>query len=379
MKKVILSIVLFFSVGILSAQPLPIPASPSIAAKSYILVDFNSGQVLEEKEAHKKVEPASITKLMTAYAVFTALKNNAISLDDEVLVSEKAWRMKGSRMFIEVGKKIKLTDLLKGMVVQSGNDASVALAEHVAGNEDNFVQYMNNLAQKLGMKNTHYVNATGWPAKDHYTTAYDIALLAAAMIRDFPEHYKLFSIKKFTFNKITQFNRNKLLWRDKTVDGMKTGHTKAAGYCLVSSAKRDNMRLISVVMGTRSEKARMKESQKLLNFGFRFFDSRKLYSKGEKIDQIKVWKGKEDQVDLKIDQDLYVLIPRGQEKNVKARMDVSASIEAPVKQGQKVGELVITLQDKEIARTPLLVAHNVQKGGFFKRAVDMVKMYFKES
>jgi len=270
MKKFI-SVLLLSIVSFISyAQPIPIPAVPAvpaIAADSYILVDFESGKVLQEKKSRTQVEPASITKMMTAYAVFSALKNGAIGIEDEVLISEKAWRMKGSRMFIEVNKKVKVSALLKGMIIQSGNDASIALAEYVAGNEDNFATYMNDLAKKIGMKSTNFVNATGWPAENHYTTAYDVALLAAALIREFPEEYKIFKVKKYTFNNILQSNRNKLLWRDKSVDGLKTGHTKAAGYCLASSAIRDDMRLISVVMGTKSEKARSKESKKLVLWG----------------------------------------------------------------------------------------------------------------
>ncbi len=377
MKK-ILSFLLLSVCSISSfAQPVPVPAAPAIAATSYILVDYQSGQILQEKDSNKRVEPASITKLMTAYAVFSALKNGSIGIDDEVLISEKAWRMKGSRMFIEVGKQIPLSSLLKGMIIQSGNDASIALAEYVAGSEDNFAIYMNQLANKLGMKNTHYVNATGWPAKNHYTTAYDTSVLARAIIRDFPERYKTFKTKKYTFNNITQSNRNKLLWRDKTVDGLKTGHTNAAGYCLVSSAKREDMRLISVVMGTKSERARSRESQKLLTFGFRFFDSRKLYSKNEIIDTIAVWKGDKNSTNLMTKNDLYVVIPRGQEKLTKATLEAPNSILAPISVHDKVGEIIITHNNKEVARAPVYSANNIEAGGFLKRGIDHIKMYFE--
>jgi D-alanyl-D-alanine carboxypeptidase (penicillin-binding protein 5/6) len=380
MKKFI-SVLLLSIVSFISyAQPIPIPAVPAvpaIAADSYILVDFESGKVLQEKKSRTQVEPASITKMMTAYAVFSALKNGAIGIEDEVLISEKAWRMKGSRMFIEVNKKVKVSALLKGMIIQSGNDASIALAEYVAGNEDNFAIYMNELAKKIGMTSTNFVNATGWPAENHYTTAYDVALLAAALIREFPEEYKIFKVKKYTFNNISQSNRNKLLWHDKSVDGLKTGHTKAAGYCLASSAIRDGMRLISVIMGTKSEKARSKESQKLLGHGFRFYDSRKLYSAHESIDTIKIWKGEADSTDLVVKKDFFVVLPRGQEKLTKASVEAPPSINAPINTDSKVGDLVITHNGKEIARTAVYSSKNVKKGGLFKRGMDSIKMYFE--
>ncbi|MDH5592622.1 MAG: D-alanyl-D-alanine carboxypeptidase, partial [Gammaproteobacteria bacterium] len=294
----------FFLVSFLSlvtasyAAITPNPTAPQVAAKSYILQDFASGQILAEKNSEQRLPPASITKLMTAYVVSNELQAGNISLSDDVLISEKAWRMVGSRSFIEVNTKVPVEVLLRGMIIQSGNDAAVALAEHVAGDEEIFAQMMNQYAQKLGMSNTNYRNSTGLPDPDHYTTAKDIAILSTAIIRDFPEHYKWYAEKAFSYNNITQHNRNKLLWRDSSVDGLKTGHTEAAGYCLAASALRNDMRLISVVLGTESENARAQETQKLFNYGFRFFETHDLYKAQDKIVDIKIWKGTGDKVDL---------------------------------------------------------------------------------
>ncbi|MCF6254444.1 MAG: D-alanyl-D-alanine carboxypeptidase, partial [Thiomicrorhabdus sp.] len=272
-----------------TAKPYVIPSPPSIAAKSFLLIDFNSGHVLAEKNSNQRVEPASLTKIMTGYVVINELKNDNISMDDMVTISHKAWKMPGSKMFIEVGKQVSVRDLIKGMVIQSGNDASVALAEMVAGSEEVFAQLMNKYATSIGMTNTHYVNATGLPHKDHYTSAHDLALLTKALITEFPEEYKWYSEKKFTFNGITQYNRNKLLWQDPTVDGLKTGHTNSAGYCLVASALRDETRLISVVLGATGAEKRVQETQKLLNYGFRFFETHKLYSAEQRLNDAVVW------------------------------------------------------------------------------------------
>ena len=287
----------------------PVPAPPGFKSSGFILMDHTTGNIILEKNPDTPLEPASLTKIMTAYLVFKEIKAGRISLQDEVLVSEKAWKTGGSRMFIEVGKMVTIDDLLHGLVIQSGNDAAVALAEHIAGTEEAFASLMNQQAEALGMKNTHFVNATGWPAEGHTTTARDLALLTQAMVRDFPELYKLNAIKEFTFNDIKQYNRNKLLWRDKSVDGVKTGHTEAAGYCLVASARRDNMRLISVVLGTASEKARADASSKLLNFGFRFYETRKLYSAGEELTQTRVWKAEKPAIRLGLNNDVVVTIP----------------------------------------------------------------------
>ncbi len=282
------------------AQPVPhvVPSPPKTAAEAYILIDYNSGKIIASQNADMRVEPASLTKIMTGYVVINELSNGNISLDDMVTISPKAWKMPGSKMFIEVGKKVSVHDLIKGMVIQSGNDASVALAEHIAGSEEVFAELMNKYAESLGMTHTHYMNATGLPNPDHYTTAEDLSILARALINKFPEEYEWYAQKKFTFNGITQYNRNKLLWQDPSVDGLKTGHTESAGYCLVTSAKRDDMRLISVVLGTDSAKQRIQESQKLLNYGFRFFETHKLYQAGQRLNDARIWEGQQDTVGL---------------------------------------------------------------------------------
>ena len=288
------------------ASARPIPAAPQLGAKSYLLADFNSGQILVESNADMRVEPASITKLMTAYVVFAELSQGNLTLDELVPVSEKAWRTGGSRMFIDPQMQVSVEDLLRGMVIQSGNDASVALAEHVAGSEEAFASLMNHFAEQLGMTGTHYVNATGLPDPDHYTTARDVAVLSLATIRDFPDYYAWYSEKEFTFNNIRQHNRNTLLWRDPAIDGLKTGHTEAAGYCLAASAKRDGTRLVSAVMGAASEATRASQSQTLLNYGFRFFETVQLYQGGQELARARVWKGLSEEVALGIADELFV-------------------------------------------------------------------------
>ncbi len=354
-----------------------LPSPPSLAAKSYVLMDFDSRQFIVEHNPNMRSDPASLTKIMTAYVVFSELKSGNISMDDKVHISEKAWRMEGSRMFVEVDKEVPVADLIKGMVIQSGNDASVALAEHVAGSEEAFASLMNKHAKRLGMNDTHFVNATGLPDKEHYTTARDLALLARALIREFPDHYKLNSQREFHYNGITQYNRNKLLWRDPAVDGIKTGHTKAAGYCLVASAKRDNMRLISVVMNTSSEKARAAESQKLLKYGFRFFSSHRLYEAGKPLTRLPVWKGESSEFPVGLSKPLYVLIPRGQYDNLKATMNVDETIAAPVEKGQEFGSVNVTLDGRQIAQQPLISLESVAEGGVFTRIRDSVLMLFQ--
>ncbi|MCG8379757.1 MAG: D-alanyl-D-alanine carboxypeptidase, partial [Proteobacteria bacterium] len=294
--KIFLLIQISLIHGVVLADQMIIPAPPKIKASSYLVMDFHSGKLLIEENIDQKLPPASLTKIMTVYVVANELKNGNISLEDEVLISEKAWRTEGSRMFIEVGKKVRLNDLLHGVIIQSGNDASVALAEYVSGAEDVFADLMNKHAERLGMKNTNFVNSTGLPHADHYTTARDLAILAQAYIRDYPDVYKMNSIREFTYNKIKQHNRNKLLWRDRSVDGIKTGHTEAAGYCLVASAERDEMRLISVVMGTDGVNARAKASQALLNYSYRFYETHKLYSSGDLITSVKIWKADNEKI-----------------------------------------------------------------------------------
>ena len=358
------------------ASALPVPKPPAIGAESYLLQDFHSGQVLAEKNIDARMEPASITKIMTAYAVFKELRAGQLALDDLVLVSEKAWRTQGSRMFIEVGKRVSVEDLLQGLIVQSGNDASVALAEHVAGSEDAFAGLMNRYARELGMTGTHFVNSYGWPHQDHYTTARDIAILARHLIEEFPEHYHWYAQRQFSFNGITQHNRNRLLWRDASVDGLKTGHTDSAGYCLVTSAQREGMRLITVVLGTRSEEARAVASQSLLNYGFRFFETHKLYAAGSELTQARVWKGAREQAPLGLGMDLFVTIPRGQYERLDASMTLDSRILAPVQNGQTLGNVHVRLGEQLVAERPLLALAEVEEGSFWQRLVDEARLYF---
>ena len=354
--------------------------APDIDAKSYLLMDFQSGDELAGLNPGMKVEPASITKLMTAYIMYQELDKGTIKLEDEVLVSEKAWKMEGSRMFIELGKKIQLEKLLRGMIIQSGNDAAMALVEHVAGSEEAFVQRMNDTAAKLGMKDTHYMNATGWPAQNHYTTARDIVKLAKALITQFPERYKLYSEKEFSYNNIKQQNRNKLLWRDPTVDGLKTGHTESAGFCLVASAKRDTMRLISVVLGTKGENERAETSQKLLEYGFRNFETHKLYDAGSVLSSVRVWKGSQSEVPAGITEDFYVSIARGRYDQLKGGMQLDKGVDAPIKRGDTLGKIIIKDQglDKVIKTAPLLALEDVEEGGWWSKIVDAVQKFFTD-
>ncbi|MES9923133.1 MAG: D-alanyl-D-alanine carboxypeptidase family protein [Candidatus Thiodiazotropha endolucinida] len=355
----------------------PTPAPPDVAASGYLLVDFHSGKVLAEKGAGNRLEPASLTKIMTAYAVFRELKQGNINLEDSVLISEKAWRTPGSRMFIEVGKKVKVIDLVKGMIIQSGNDACVALAEHIAGSEDTFAELMNNIARELGMTDTHFTNSTGLPDDDHYTTPADIAKVAAATIRDFPEYYPWYSDKSFVFNDITQHNRNKLLWRDNSVDGIKTGHTEAAGYCLVASAQRENMRLISVVMGTKGEEARAQASQSLLNYGFRFYETHQLYTAGEVLNRTRIWKGDKEKLPLGLSQDLNVTIPRHQYQNLDARMEIEPKIMAPVKQGEVLGHVSISLNGEPVTKAPLVALKSIADGNIWQLIKDSALLWLE--
>jgi serine-type D-Ala-D-Ala carboxypeptidase (penicillin-binding protein 5/6) len=355
----------------------PVPAPPKVAASSYILMDYASGRILAEKNSSQRLEPASITKIMTAYAVLKEIQGGNVNLKDQTVVSEKAWRMPGSRMFIEVGSKLDVETLLKGMIIQSGNDASVALAEHVAGSEDAFAGLMNKHAQSLGMTDSNFVNSTGMPDSQHLTTARDIASMAMATIREFPEFYSMYAIREFSHNNIKQYNRNKLLWRDKSVDGIKTGHTENAGYCLAASAKRNGMRLISVVMGTKSVKERTKISQSLLNYGFRFYETHKLYGAGETLNNARVWKGDKEQLALGLQQDLHITIPRNQYKNLKAEMVLNPKLEAPINKGGRIGTVKITLSGKPFTEVPLIALHDVAEGGIWRQAKDSVLRWFE--
>jgi len=365
---------LSISVSVYSAQL--IPAAPKIAATSYIIMDADTGTIIAQKKAHEQFPPASLTKMMTSYVAEDELTKGNISLTDQVLVSLKAWRTGGSRMFIKEGTQVNLEAILKGIIIQSGNDASVAMAEHIAGSETAFTSLMNQHAKLLGMDNTKFSNATGLPHADHYSSPYDLALLSQAIIRDFPQHYGIYSEKYFTYNNIRQPNRNKLLWRDKTVDGLKTGHTDEAGYCLVASAKRDGMRLITVVLGTKSDEARARESQKLLAYGFRFFRTHKLYEANKQLSLVKVWGGQKSQVRLGIADALAVTIPRGQAKALKATMDIDAEVKAPVMAGQVYGTVRISLDGKEVKSVPLIALEAIEEGGFFKKLWDNIVLFF---
>ncbi|TAN49197.1 MAG: D-alanyl-D-alanine carboxypeptidase [Methylococcaceae bacterium] len=351
-----------------------IPAAPDLPAKAYYLEDFHSGRVLAEFNADEHLPPASLTKIMTAYVVFRELGSGNLKLTDKVTISPKAWHTEGSRMFIEVNKQVPVEDLVKGMIIQSGNDASVALAEHIAGDDAIFAQMMNQHAERLGMKNSHFMNSMGLPDPEHYTSARDLAIVTRAIIREFPQYYKWHSQKEFFFNGIKQMNRNKLLWRDETVDGVKTGHTEDAGFCLVASALREGMRLISVVMGTKSDEARASSNQALLNYGFRFFETRPLYKGGEKLAESKVWKGAQSAVPVGLRADLFVTIPRKQYDKLKATMDMDKEIAAPVSKGQVLGRVNIYLNDEAVTQTPLVALQDVAEGGFFRRLMDNIRL-----
>ena len=361
----------------LSQAALPIPKAPSTGAKSFIIQDHGSGNVLAEKNSDVSVEPASITKLMTAYVVFNELQSGNIALTDIVTISEKAWRTPGSRMFVEVGKQVAVEDLLQGMIVQSGNDATVALAEYVAGSEDSFAALMNKHAEAIGLTGSHFMNSTGLPDENHSMTAKDIANLSSLLISKYPEYYKWYSQKEYTFNDITQQNRNKLLWRDESVDGLKTGHTDSAGYCLVTSAKKDGMRLITVVLGTASTKARADASQALLNYGFRFFETHKLYDAGTQLTTSRIWKGNSESIALGIENALYVTIPRGQYESLDASMNIDQRIMAPVSTGQALGTVQVTLGEQVVANQPLVSLQTIGEGSFWQRITDEGLLYFE--
>jgi D-alanyl-D-alanine carboxypeptidase (penicillin-binding protein 5/6) len=353
----------------------PVPAAPQLGAKSYLLVDFNSQRILVEHNADMRVEPASITKLMTAYVVFSELDQGNINLEETVSISERAWRTGGSRMFIDPSMQVSVEDLIRGMVIQSGNDASVALAEHVAGSEEAFASLMNHYSELLGLTNTHFMNSTGLPDPDHYTTARDIALLSSATVRDFPDYYPWYAEKEFTFNKIRQHNRNTLLWRDPAIDGLKTGHTEAAGYCLAASAKRDGMRLVSAVMGSASESSRASESQTLLNYGFRFFETVQLYEAGKELSRGRVWKGLDEEVTLGLSEPLFVTIPRGRYDDLEAQVQIEPQLSAPLEAGKIVGAINVHLGDELIASRDLVTLSAVAEAGFFGRTWDSLKLW----
>lgn len=366
---------LFLLTASLSAQAADIPPPPVLAVKAYVLRDFSSGNVVAQQDSDSRVEPASLTKLMTAYLAFKALKNGHLQLTQTLPVSVKAWKVEGSKMFIEPNKPVTVDELLHGTITQSGNDSSIALAEGIAVSEEAFADLMNKEAARLGMKNTHYMNATGLPDPQHYTTAMDLSILAAALIRDFPDQYaRLYGQKEYTYNKITQPNRNRLLWLDPFVDGVKTGHTKTAGYCLIASAKRTDTRLISVVLGAPSDSARATESQKLLNYGFQFFESKLVYRAGQTISTLKVWKGAENSVSATVPGDLIITLPKGEYARVKAKITTKQPLLAPVSKGQDIGNIQFTLDDKVIADHKLVAAKDITIAGMFGRMWDSIKL-----
>ena len=351
-------------------------AAPAIAAASYLLVDWTSGQTIVAQNVDERRDPASLTKLMTAYLTFAALKAGTITPSQPVPVSERAWRAEGSRMFIEPRRAVSVDELLRGMIVQSGNDASIALAELVAGSEDAFAQRMNEEAKKLGLANTAFVNATGLSHPQHYSTAADMAKLASALIRDFPEFYPLYAIKEYRYNNITQPNRNRLLWSDPYVDGVKTGHTDAAGWCLISSAKRGDRRLVSVVLGAASDNARAAESQKLLNYGFQAFDTVQLYAPGQPVSTLPVWKGAAKDVGAGFIVDRYLTLPKGKAGKLQLTMTATEPLVAPVAKGQRVGAVKVALDGAPVADLPLVALADVPAASFFGRAWDTVRLWF---
>jgi len=355
----------------------PLPAPPLLSANSYLLIDHTSGEVLASKDPDKRIEPASLTKMMTAYIVASELKRGSVTLDEPVIVSAEAQAMPGSRMFIEADTVVPLEDLLRGLIIQSGNDASVALAEHIAASERGFVDMMNRMAETLGMTSTNFTNASGLPGPEHYTTASDLAKIASAMIREHPETYKMYSELEFTYNDITQKNRNTLLWRDDSVDGMKTGHTEAAGYCLVASAVRDDMRLITIVLGTGSDKARIAESQRLLNYGYRFFKTRRIYAAGEQVSEAKIWMGTSETVALGVAEDLYLTLPRDAFDSLQSKVVIGEYLRAPMRIGQEIGRTVLMADDQVVSEVPLLALQKVEEGGIFLRMKHSIQRYFQ--
>ena len=361
---------------------LPVPPAPEVTGEAWLLMDFASGQVLAGENVHQRHEPASLTKVMTSYVVAAEMKAGRIAPDDQVLMSENAWRSggagtDGSYSGFPVNQRAPLERMEKGMVIQSGNDAAIALAEHIAGTVDAFAALMNAHAARLGMENTHFTNPHGLPDENHYSTAYDLALLGRAMIRDFPEHYAYNKIKEFTVGEITQRNRNLLLWRDPSVDGIKTGHTSGAGYCLMTSAQRGDQRLVTVVLGSTGEKQRADDSQALLEWGFRFFESNELYAAGKPIARQKVWKGDADEVVLGLAQPLRVTTRRGKYDQLKPSMELPATLVAPIKKGQQVGKVKVMLDGKVVAERPLVALQAVEEGGFFKRLWDSFWLWWE--
>ena len=375
-KRLLLPAALLIAAPVALAAEQIVPSPPQLAAKAYVLMDAASGQVLVENAGDERLPPASLTKLMTAYIATLEIRKGQIGENDPVTISEHAWRTGGSRMFVQVNTQVSLSDLLHGIIIQSGNDASVAVAEHIAGSEDAFADMMNTTAEKLGMVGSHFMNATGLPNPEHYSTAHDMARLARAIIYEDPAHYAIYSQKEFFWTNIKQPNRNLLLWRDKTGDGLKTGHTEEAGFCLVASAVRDNQRLIAVVFGTNSEQARAAETQKLLTYGFRFFETKTFYQKGAELAKAQVWKGASREVKAGLASDLTMTLPKGQLQKLQAAMTLSPQLVAPIKQGDVIGKVEVKLDDKVVHSADLVALEAVEEGGFFRRVWDSIRLFF---
>lgn len=375
MKNTLIALAVALSVQA-GAAALPVPPAPDLSATAYLLLDFNSGTTLAAKDADRRIEPASLTKLMTAYLTFQALKDGRIKMDQQFTVSEKGWRTEGSRMFLDPKKPASVSDMIKGMIVQSGNDACVTLAEAIAGSEETFAGMMNQQAARLGMKHTHFMNSTGLPDPQHYTTARDLGILAAAIIRDFPQHYPIYSMRDFRYNNISQPNRNLLLYRDPQVDGMKTGHTDSAGYCLVASKRDGQRRVLSVVLGTDSDVTRANESARLLGYGMQFFDVPKLFAARQPVSQVKVYKGASNTVPVGFDTDQYVAVAKGATARLQKQVLLKPHLTAPVAAGQVVGSIKLSVDGQPLAELPLKVLTAVPEAGFFGRGVDSVKLWF---
>lgn len=381
-KKLLLHFVLFALVAPTCAQPVPDAAKtdlspPELTARSWVVMDYNTGWILAQHQADERIEPASLSKLMTAYVVFDALRKGTIKLDDKVTVSKKAWQTGGSRMFIEVDTQVTVGNLLKGLIIQSGNDAAVALAEHVAGTEEAFATRMNEYADRLGMTNSHFTNAPGLPDPDHYSTARDLTMLAASLIREFPNYYKWYSIREFTFNEITQYNRNDLLGRDDAIDGVKTGYTKRAGYCLIGSGKKDGMRLVATVTGTESPSRRAEEVHALLKYGFSSYESKLLFDGGKPAAGVPVYKGDRDNVSVAVERPLYITVAKGKEPELKADLQVPDLAMAPINSGQPLGEVTVTLAGDALMDAPLVAMKSIDRGTWWQVALDSLVLWFR--
>jgi D-alanyl-D-alanine carboxypeptidase (penicillin-binding protein 5/6) len=375
MNRLVLCLILLCLTA--GATAAPVPKSPSISGESHVLMAAGTGRILAAENPDQRMAPASLTKLMTAYVVYRALDDGSISMSDEVPISEAVWRMGGSQMFLEVDTKVTVDQLLDGLVVQSGNDAALALAEHVGGSERAFVEQMNHYAGELGLENTHFVNSEGMSDQDHYSTARDLAILSRALIEEFPKHYERYSKRSFTYNNIQQYNRNDLLWRDAGVDGLKTGYTGEAGYCLAASAKRDGMRLISIVLNAPSPDKRSADTRSLMSWGFRFFRTHQLYASGEVLKRARIWQGASDEVPLGLENDLLVTIQRDQYDSLDARMSFPGKLVAPAAAGQQLGSVEVVLGEETVAQAPLVALESVAEGSFFQRMTDTVLQWFQ--